>query len=61
MAKGKRIYQHRGYLITPTENGKWFVHGFDEEIDTLIKCYNFIDSKVGGWPTKRKPKRLDKN
>jgi hypothetical protein len=45
----------------PGDSKKWYIFDYQEEFDTLLQCYNFIDSKIGGWATKRRPKRLDQN
>lgn len=44
-----RIYKYRGYLITPTDGGLWWIHStyFGRECKTLSECRNYINSKLG--------------
>lgn len=57
--KIRKVYKHRGYVIIPSENRKWFVMEFEPEFNTLKECRSYIDNRLGGWATNRKPKRLD--
>jgi hypothetical protein len=57
-----KVYNHRGYIIMKSdESGKWFaINGnssFDNEFDSIEKAKNAIDGRLGGYPTRRIPKR----
>jgi len=57
-----KIYKHRGYLILKNkETNKWYAvsnfHDFNNEFDSIEKTKNAIDGRLGGYPTRRIPKR----
>lgn len=52
------LYKHRGRLILKSDiTGKWFATDLEGEFNTIEQTKNAIDKWIGGYPTKRIPRR----